>query len=149
MKLFIALLALSCFGQERYDIGSAVHMFPCESGRAAVGVKIEGGIITRGFCATETGVRVVVDLVNVKTLRQFGVPVPPSTTDHIRVTVTNLDPATVKVTIRLTYFEDGEETHVERTVSRTETGAAWLHYVRDAAVITSASATVEELGIIQ
>lgn len=111
LKLTLALLAVSCFGQD--------------------------------------GPQTAVDVVNVRTMAQLGIPVPPQTTDHIRVTVTNLDPATTKVTVYLTYFEDGEEVKVERTITRGETGASYLHWVKDAAKITTPSARVEELGVIQ
>lgn len=90
-----------------------------------------------------------VDVVNVRILRQLGAPVPPSTTDHIRVTVTDLDPATVKVVIHLTYFDGGDEVKVERTVSRNEVGATYSHWIKDASTITGPSATVTELIAIE
>jgi len=89
-----------------------------------------------------------VDIVNVRILRQLGAPVPPSTTDHIRIIVTDLDPATVRVVIRLTYFDGGDEVKVERTVSRNEVGATYSHWVKDASTITNASATVTELAVL-
>lgn len=146
LKLTLALLAVSCWGQEaRWRTGYFQLVFAdC---LVAPG---HGGPCGPWNEAPQDGPRVAIDLVNVKTMAQLGIPVPPSTTDHIRITVTNLDPATVKVVIRFAYFEDGEEMKVERTVTRGEAGAVYLHWVKDASRITSPSVEpVQELGVIQ
>lgn len=96
-------------------------------------------------CFAQDAHRIAVDIVSVADLKQFGVPVPPSTTDHIRVIVRDLDPATVKVIIRVTYFDGSDEVTVERTTGRNEVGATISIFVQNATKISSPVATVEEL----
>lgn len=162
MKHLLFILALSCFGQDsrlnQLSIGPSNEYQTIRIYRpqGEIAKYVQATHILTILDPTVTVIRdpappsdarrIAVDVVSVADLKQLGAPAPPSTTDHIRVIVRDLDPATVKVTIRVTYFDGSDEVVVERTTGRNEVGATISIPVQDAKKITSPVATIEELA---